>query len=193
MVRTKNHAEEKQSVLTVAIPPRKQWFTIALMTVILFAFLFTFVSDLLSSFARERHASALGIPIAIIIYTLLVIALLTWAIDLLWQFKGQEVLEITNKRLNLHHQIGSLRVSRSCELNKIQRFAILPVKAKHSKPAFFSFQDFLFMNFNYGRLELVYSQGRSGKPNTIRFGSALQEARARKLEALIKDTISTNS
>ncbi len=178
--------EESPSSIKITILPHRQWFAIGLMTVVFFAFLFTFVPDIMSSFARERQASPFGEALAVLVYTLLAIALLTWSLDLLWQIKGREVVEITRDSLTLLHLAGSFKVSRKCELIKIEQLSILPLKSKHARPAFFSTQEFLFLNFGYGRLELSYDRNRNGNEKVIRFGSALKEIEVHKLAALIR-------
>ena len=140
--------EEGIDSLTVTLKPRKQWFAIVLTVLIFFAFLFTFIPDLMSSFVRERQASSsIGVTVAILVYTFLSIALLTWSIDLIWQFKGWEVVQITRESFNLHHQIGNLRISRKFSLKNLERIKVLDMKSVLLKIGGFERLDFMSRTF----------------------------------------------
>ncbi len=178
--------ENTPTSLLVTIRPRKHWPAIVLTAVILIAFVLVFVPDLMVAVTQSSHPSSLEVAVAIIVFSLIFIAILSYTLDLLWQLKGQEWLEVDHKNFNLYHQIGNVRISRSCNINKIERFSILAPKSKHAQPGYFTTQEFLFLNFSYGRLELTYQNRSANHRKILRFGSALKDAEAQKLAAHIQ-------
>ncbi len=188
MSRVHYRLEDTRECLILRMPAHKQWFAMVVVAVLLFGFLYFFVDNVAYSIAKQWHASSFGLIVSLVVYALLFLALLTWSVDLYWQLKGQEVVEISAGSIAIHHQAGSLKVSRSCKPGQIEAVRLTARKVD-CKPGFFRTQDFLFWSYRFGRLEVAYRTGDKGVIKHYRFGSALNDAEARKLVGVIQERL----
>jgi hypothetical protein len=174
-------AEDTGSFLKFYLPWRKSWFKIfLLLPSVVIGIYIIFFSPVWQAFIYDSVTLLLFLPFLAI---LLLFGGLTLT-ELLWQFRGLEIVEIAKNRVTIKHQIFGINISKNLRANKIDGVFV----SKKGEEYWLVFnRDYEFLNFKKGALAINYGKTLWGSPRTYRFGSILNREDAKRIVQLIHE------